>query len=342
MPLAHYGVLKGRVRDGKPERDANDPHYQVLVEAAGTEYRLAVNVRSKFAPHDLLYLMVDDFRHPLTAGLTGLADGFHPLPNTPGGIAVDFIRGNLFDRQQLRVVPSTGPGANDDLNDRLDLQIRRATTNPDAAVYAFGIRWGPEPGQPDKTFHFDPGNGVHDIHMNQGNPDLPPGQKDFFEENGVWQDGALLLHFAGEQRWVAIFLAFQSQAWHTDDQTGKPLTEGGGPVPQEGEPDHRVRIVGALVNPIGPAPEHETVTLLNASPQPIDLSGWAIANAQKLRSPLAGTLQPGATVSVPLAPNVPLGNNGGIITLLDGQGLKVDGVAYTKSQAKREGWTIVF
>jgi hypothetical protein len=39
---------------------------------------------------------------------------------------------------------------------------------------------------------------------------------------------------------------------------------------------------------------------------------------------------------------VQLGNKGGTITLLDNKGLKVDGVAYTEEQAKKEGWTLVF
>jgi len=33
---------------------------------------------------------------------------------------------------------------------------------------------------------------------------------------------------------------------------------------------------------------------------------------------------------------------GGVITLLDADGLKVDGVAYTRDQARREGWSTVF
>jgi hypothetical protein len=37
-----------------------------------------------------------------------------------------------------------------------------------------------------------------------------------------------------------------------------------------------------------------------------------------------------------------LGNRGGLISLLDPDGLKVDGVAYTKTQAEREGWSLVF
>jgi hypothetical protein len=44
---------------------------------------------------------------------------------------------------------------------------------------------------------------------------------------------------------------------------------------------------------------------------------------------------------IALPPTVQLGNKGGLITLLDNKGLKVDGVSYTEEQAK-EGWTIVF
>ena len=208
-----------------------------------------------------------------------------------------------------------------------------------ARLYAFGSRWGPENNTRDKVFGFLPGNGVHDIHMNQGN--VGP----FVKDDGVWQDGGLILRFTNPNQWVAIFLAFQSQAWHTDDTTGHTTipTPGPAPQPQPGEPDFAVRIVAALVNPIGPAPERETVTLLNTSPEPIDLKGWAIVDKMKNRHVLpAGALGPGATVVVALPPSVQLGNKGGAITLVNEKGLKVDGVAYIAEQAKREGWTIVF
>ena len=39
---------------------------------------------------------------------------------------------------------------------------------------------------------------------------------------------------------------------------------------------------------------------------------------------------------------VQLGNDGGAITLLDADELKVDGVAHTRDQARAEGWTLVF
>lgn len=254
-------------------------------------------------------------------------------------MALDFIRGNLFTRTDMRLLPPNLPGPDNDLSERLEHYAGRAIRNQQAVVYAFGERWGPEPTTPDKIFSFLPGNGVHDIHMNQGNVGR------FIRDDGVWQDGGLLFHFPGQDQWVAIFLAFQSQAWHTDDVTGHRLPGEPGPAPQPhpSEPDFAVRLVAALVNPIGPAPEAETVTLLNASPDPVDLGGWSVANAAKSRHTLAsGILAPGATLVVALPTAVQLGNKGGVITLLNADGLKVDGVSYTKQQVEREGWTIVF
>ena len=252
MSLNRYGVLRGRVLDAKREDGTDTPHYQVRVTAAGTDYRLAVNVESQISPSELLFIVVEDFRHPLTQKLPALADGFTDLPKQPDTAALDFIRGNLFNRLDMRLLPPSLPGTDNDLSDRLAHYVERAAGEPDAVMYAFGERWGPERGKPDKIFDFEPGNGIHDIHMNQGND--PSHQRD----DGVWQDGGLILRFPSTDQWVAIFLAFQSQAWHTDDVTGHALPgpiPGTGPAPHPSEPDFRVRIVAALVNPVGPGPK---------------------------------------------------------------------------------------
>jgi hypothetical protein len=167
--------------------------------------------------------------------------------------------------------------------------------------------------------------------MNQGSAGR------FADDNGVWQDGGLLLHYPTANQWVAFFLAFQSQAWHTDDATGHPFAEIG-----REEPDGQVRIIGALVNPVGPAPEAETVTLLNVSPQDVDLSGWRIADRLKNQMMLPQQILPaGHTMRILVQPPPQLGNQGGLITPLNREELKVDGAAYTKAQA-REGWTVPF
>jgi uncharacterized protein YukJ len=329
MPLKRYGVLKGRPIQSKAElRD--DPHYQVRVMSAGEDYRLAINVKSREFPSELEYFVDDDFQHAITDGLLALPEGFTLLEKRPHALALDFIRGNLFSADQTRPLPFQKADSTNDLNDLLGMHMQRAISEQDARVYAFGERWGPEKEEKDKIFGFLPGNGIHDIHMNQGNSQA------FARDDGVWQDGALLLHFPSANRWVGIFLKFQSQTWHTDDQTGHRIDL------EDVTSDFIVRVVAALVNPTGSDSERETVMLINTSPQAIDLAGWAIADKLKNKQVLSGIIEPGSSLNVTLQQSVQLGNKGGIITLLNAQGLKVHGVSYTKEQARRQGWTVVF
>jgi uncharacterized protein YukJ len=335
MPLSSYGVLVGRPVERRRESGSDSPHYQIkLGDGSGAFHRAAVNVLSQESPSELLYVVDDDLQHPITASLTGLAGGWHTLP-AHGGL--DFIRANLFDRAALRTLPPDASGPDNDLADLLDHYVQRAIAEPAAQAYIFGQSWGPEAVK-DKIFGFKPGGGVHDIHMNQGNS---PG---FANDDGVWQDGGLLLRFP--ERWVGVFLAFQSQAWHTDDTTGHTIAA---PEPQpQPTPDPviaepAVRILAAMVNPLGGTPEHETVLLLNASPQQVDVTGWHLADRLKATCALPSVhLDAGAVLNVPVTNGMALGNKGGSITLLDKAGLKVSGVAYTAQQAQREGWTVTF
>jgi uncharacterized protein YukJ len=335
MPLRSYGVLTARVVDRRREDDDDSPHFQIqLADDRGTRYRAAVNVKSQESPSELLYLVVEDFRHPVVDLLPGAPTGWTPLPPGPGGPNLDYIRGNVLDPAAMRSLPADATGPDNDLADLLDHYVERAVGDPQALLHVFGQRWGPERIS-DKIFGFAPGNGVHDVHMNQGNSAA------FRRDDGVWQDGGLLFHFPDMSQWVAIFLAFQSQAWHTDDVAGHAL-DGTDPRPQ---PDGvtAMRIVAALVNSIGPAPEAETVTVINASPAPVDLTGWRLADRLKRSCPMpAGPVAAGATLTVAASDGVQLGNNGGAITLLDPAGVKVHGVSYTSDQVRREGWTAVF
>ncbi len=350
MPLKNYGVLKGKAI-GSRMGAGRSPHYQILLVADQDQFRVAINVKSQLAPSELLYLVEEDFRHPVVEGLSDLYEGFNTLSTQPGGNALDFIRGNLFDRERMRALPHNVPGPDNDLNEKIDAFVQRAIDDEQATVYAFGERWGPESNVRDKYFGFLPGNGVHDIHMNQGNAGR------FKKDDGVWQDGALLMHFPAivdhdgtvrfSEQWVGIFLAFQSQCWHTDDQTGHCLRPRG---PDERPPaddtarDGIVRIVAALVNPPGNDVGKETVTLVNTTPDEIDLTGWSLADKNKRKSRIEGLrLAAGAAGVVRLSgSSVQLSNKGGIITLLDPQGVKIDGVRYTREEARRQGWTLVF
>jgi uncharacterized protein YukJ len=331
MPLKNYGVLKGRAIDRKLG-EGQTPHYQVLISDGEVKYRIAINVKSKQSPSELFYFVDDNFDHPILKGLVGLGNGFNDLERKPTGGGLDFIRGNLFDITKMKPLPHNVPGPDNDLNELIELYIKRAIDSEDTSIYAFGEKWGPEADVKDKYFGFLPGNGIHDIHMNQGNA----GQ--FQRDNGVWQDGGLLIHYPSRQQWVGIFLAFQSQTFHTDDTTGNRIDNVGITVTSAA-----VRIMAAMVNPIGNDDAgKETVLLINTSPEAVDLSGWAIADKLKAKQSLNGTINPGEVLKVALSKNIDLTNEGGIITLLDNSGLKVDGVSYTKDDTQKQGWTVVF
>ncbi|MDP9364229.1 MAG: YukJ family protein, partial [Chloroflexota bacterium] len=185
MPLRNYGVLKGRVAEFRPEVRGETPHFQILLDA-GQPFRVSIGVRSGTAEEhesNLLTLIDPDVRHPVVGGLAELDDGFARLPSRPGGLALDYVRGGLFDPRRMRPLPPDRAGPENDVTDALARLARAALADERIRLYAFGDRWGPEPGEPDDVFGFEPGNGFHDLHMNQGNRDRHA------PDNGPWQDG---------------------------------------------------------------------------------------------------------------------------------------------------------
>jgi uncharacterized protein YukJ len=213
MPVPNYGVLKGKAvaKDrGKPTDKT--PHYEIHVTAAKKHYRVAVNVQSQQAPSEVLYFADENFAWTSIPELKSLSAGF-TLLDERDAIAIDFVRSGLFDTKAMKPLPPNVPGENNDLEDLVEKYVNLAISSPGAMIYAFGSRFGPEKGK-DPSFGFTPQLGVHDIHMNQGN------SKEFAKDDGVFQDGALLIQLPKKDQWVAIFLAFQSQSFHTDDHTG--------------------------------------------------------------------------------------------------------------------------
>lgn len=215
MTIKDYGVIKAKPIKATP--GSNDsPHYQVLIQDdQGTQYRIAINIKSEDYPSEVLYLVSEHLPSEEITQLPNVPSGFTPLADQKPPLGLDFVRGHLFNPADMVPLPAEKSGPDNDLNDKIQKYIHQAIQEK-ATIYAFGSRWGPETGKPDQYFGFLPGNGIHDIHMNQGNA----GQWE--RDNGVWQDGGLLIHYEKENTWVGVFLAFQSQSWCTDDQ-GNPV-----------------------------------------------------------------------------------------------------------------------
>ena len=99
---------------------------------------------------------------------------------------MDYVRGGVVKPKSMKPVPPDTPVADNDLKDLIETEVVKAMDLPGSVIYAFGAKWGPEKGKPDEYFKFVPGNGIHDIHMNQGNSGK------YKKDNGVFHDGALV------------------------------------------------------------------------------------------------------------------------------------------------------
>lgn len=350
--MKNYGVLKGKALAFKRDDD-KDPHSELLMNADGTSYRIAINVRSSRGPvHQRLieYLIIHDINHPVVDRARELLEGWNDLQDgIKDGAAIDYIRSNIFRSVDMKPITHLAPGPNNDLFEYVEDLLQRAIDEEEATVYAFGEKWGPKNDEKDPYFKFLPGNGVHLIHMNQG------GSGDGM---GTFHDGALIIDFPKSKTASALFLKFQNQIWHTDEISAAPI-EGAPavpvvPIPATGpvepwpvvspdSPYYLARIVAAMVNPSGADPGLEFVTILNTSDHTLDLAGWQILDQQDKADTLSGTIKPGhASVYQLGGKGAQLSNKGGTITLLDSRGLKVDGVAYTKADAQIQGKPVIF
>lgn len=216
MPVKKYGVLKGIAIEKEEERDdLESPHYQILmIGEENIKYRIAVNSKSIEEQPELLYLVDEKFNASVITILPKMNNGYTPINENNREIALDYIRSQLFDPTRMKILPSDFPGKDNDLHDLYNKYIQKAIDEK-STIYIYGSKFGPE-NKKDKVFHFKPTNGMHNIHMNQGNEDKPNGEKDHAEDNGICHDGGILIQYK-DNHWVAIFLAFQSQSWCTDN-----------------------------------------------------------------------------------------------------------------------------
>ncbi|ALL66794.1 hypothetical protein K788_0003038 [Paraburkholderia caribensis MBA4] len=232
-----YVVFKGTLKLGVPFLDGykGDPHYVIVVDdPAGGEFRIVTNVKSDSsltgpAGYHVLYSWSQYFDHPMTADLAKLPPG---LMQT-GFPKLDYVHDpRLVDLSAMRPITLDTANAHNDINalvnDMLQLDMSAAPVDylypgksgndmrrgwkpaKNVTVYGFG-------------FLFEPGHdGLHETHMNQGNPKPQPGSRvrDHSSENGTFQDGAVMVEVDG--RFEALFVAFQTQLVPTDNR-GWPI-----------------------------------------------------------------------------------------------------------------------
>ena len=352
MPHINYSCLRGKVRAFAPAAPAGNPHLWVILEAGGQQWFATINVRSdKGGSGDaidksyLYYLIDSDFRHPIAPSILARPQGLSPVGRSYADGALDFQRCNLFDPRAMRVLPMDGAGG-DNLTQRLGA-ILQVAKDQGSDVFFYGNSFHKDnPHQTDAAFGYTPDTpfGIDNIHMTQGDPKAIDQR---VHENGTWHDGACFIWDEHAKRMTGAFLAFQTQAWHTNDNgevifgaTGceAPLYDFsnglGEPLPL---PARAAELTSLHRAPDGTG----TLIVANMTNAPIDLSGWMVLAQAETTIPLpAGPLDPGQPLSLALETGV-LDDGGGILTLLNAANLRVDGVAYLGGDAAA-GWSTSF
>ena len=352
MAHINYRCLRGKVHAFAPAQPPSNPHLWVILEVGGRQWFATINVRSnKDEPGEpvgksyLHYLVDVDFAHPIVPSILARPEGLSSVARSYDGGAIDYQRGNLFNPNAMRILPPQGPG-DDGLVHRLGGLLNLAKTQGHD-VFFYGNAFAKnDPRQTDAAFGYTPDTpfGVDNIHMAQGDPREVNIR---LHENGVWHDGACFIWDETGRRMTAIFLAFQSQGWHTNDSgdlifgaTGceaptYDYSEGAGtPLPP---PKRAAEITSAHRSPDGTA----SVVIANmgtAAARPRRLAA-ADRHGQELPAARNGS-PPGQPLSAPL-PAGSISDGGGLLTLINASQLRVDGVAYAGGDPQ-QGWSTSF
>ncbi|GII04873.1 DUF2278 family protein [Planobispora takensis] len=213
MPLDRYGVLVGtlnRHHRDQPDTQGRWFHVNLEVDAPAGSYRCAIDVDSKQSQTGVQWKRLTlDASAPAPAA--ALAPGYHDLTRLPGSGALDYQRhpalagapGCVFVRRPpawlgwLLALAGTGRSWTAGSN----LQAAQALESMLVAgrrILVFG-----EP--------FTGGLGMHNVHQNQGDP----AGSQWWQENGIWQDGGTLCE-RPDGRFDVFISKFSSQAYRTD------------------------------------------------------------------------------------------------------------------------------
>src|SRR5262244_1374516 len=240
-----YGALRGRPDRYKREDNQSSPHLQVRVlDATGQPWRIAVNVQSNSGSNVVFWVVDPLAGEPVLGSLPSLPSGFTNVARNADH-ALDYVKAPFFEWHLGRVLPPSGNASSDDLQDLLSLYLDQCK-NAGGEIYTFGAKFDQNLHKP-IDIEFGNTDGLHDIHLNQGNVGSHAG------DNGVFHDGGLILAFP--DRYLGLFLGFQSQLIPTDAagnaaQGARSIGDilaGGPPLPVTSS----VYIERALINPSG-------------------------------------------------------------------------------------------
>lgn len=216
MPVQDYGVVIGAYDhfDRDPTNHfGNFFHGHIFVRApdatsASALYNCAVDLN--FPNGKVEYAMLTGLDRGRFSNVRGLKNGSHALGQNPSSGALDCVRSGVL--AVLTAGGLTPPVWRQNVGGSVlkDMESFLTTWGTIQRVYIFGARF-PNSAQ-------TPPQGVHDVHLNQGDPPGP-----FQALDGIWQDGGIIVERI-DRTLDGFFVKFVTQSLNTDEQ-GLPVQE---------------------------------------------------------------------------------------------------------------------
>jgi hypothetical protein len=216
MPLPHYGVCIGTQPRGDDPEQGRWYHGVFTVEGAGQQYTCTVDLESRLQA-DVQYSVRDNLSGSAFAPILSLGEGYTELARNASSGALDYVRSPfvtpgclalfsdvfevVFGTTDIPWTTATG-------QDAVNVLIPFVTNAAVSKLFVFG-----EP--------FTEGYGMHNVHMNQGDPPLSPDGMDHQGLDGIWQDGGTIVQ-KNDGTLHAFLSKFPTQSMQTNDQ-GLPL-----------------------------------------------------------------------------------------------------------------------
>jgi hypothetical protein len=177
--LPAYGVVVGQFVNYTTNQ-GQWLHVDLNINAADVQYQAAVDVNEPNGQFQ--YQVLDNLNTGLFAPLSALPDGWHHLDANSTSGAMDYARSPILQRPLgcltlflgffsaifKATIPVWSNVTGNEAGNALIAMVTGSTR-----VFAFGAP-------------YTSGNGVHDVHCNQGDPPGP-----FRPLDGIWQDGCV-------------------------------------------------------------------------------------------------------------------------------------------------------
>jgi len=205
--LPAYGVVIGTY-DHSDSHVGTWLHELIYLRANGTIYQCAVDVNEPNGAFQ--YMLLNSIDPTMFANISSLADGYHDLVRNSTTGAVDYIRSPFIQKSEgclsvifgfMNGIFGTNEKVWKDVTGDEAGNALAAMMPSSSRVFVFGAPYA-DP---------NPYPGMHDVHMNQGDPIAGP----FHHLDGTWQDGCVII-LKTDNTLAGYFGKFTTQSLNTD------------------------------------------------------------------------------------------------------------------------------